>query len=250
MGLLLPFTVKAQQSCLNAYQVDVVQLQFESWIEASENKSQKLEELVTKAAWEQLYYLGTGMTETYLVKYAGAFSGIFKPYGEFWRHKDKAKSFATNPKAEVLAYKISQLTGLGKVPLTVFANIKGMQGSLQLFIPKNEDLKPQNWEAMVQELKLFDYLINNTDRRADNILPAEGFLVAIDHSQSFKIKDPLLSDSEIKKIISDLPKQKLQKLSSLNAESLLKISDGLISHEEQQALLQRFYKIRDYLLKN
>jgi hypothetical protein len=43
----------------------------------------------------------------------------------------------------------------------------GLQGSLQLFIPKNEDLKPQNWEAMVQELKLFDYLINNTDRSAE-----------------------------------------------------------------------------------
>lgn len=237
----------AGESCLKNYQLDVVELQFYNWRGEKNYNSQQLKKMTSMMEWTHVYYLGTGMTESYLVKHSGLFSGIFKPFPEFWVYKDKAKSFATNPNAEVLAFEVSLLTGLANVPLTVLKKIRNMKGSWQLFVPKKEDESSILAEEKLIELKVFDYLINNTDRRNDNIIETDEFVVAIDHSQSFKITPPLISEESVRKLVQRLSPTQKSRLLDLHPSQLLEVSKDLITEEEQNALLVRFHKLRSYL---
>ena len=101
---------------------------------------------------------------------------IWKPHLEVW---------ASNYRAEVLAYEIDRKFGFGIVPPTVERVVDGYKGSIQLWKKGHKEAA----KLKVQEknkLSLFDYLINNRDRHSDNLLISpQGDAIAIDHGLSF-----------------------------------------------------------------
>ncbi|OUR96288.1 hypothetical protein A9Q84_07985 [Halobacteriovorax marinus] len=114
-----------------------------------------------------------------------------------WKEHKKIK--LANYRAEVLAYELNDLWGIGLVPETVERTIEGKVGSLQLFKESITgpllDFKIRNEmsaEAIakvkhnLKKQSLFDYLIENNDRNKNNYLfTIEGDLYSIDNAASF-----------------------------------------------------------------
>lgn len=107
---------------------------------------------------------------------------------------------------QVAAYELSRLLGLGRVPPTVLREINGKRGSLQFWIENactekdrcDNELQPTDPKAIVlahYDMRVFDNLINNIDRKWQNILyDADWDLWYIDHTRAFgrnvKLRDP------------------------------------------------------------
>ncbi|MES2964231.1 MAG: hypothetical protein V4760_10100 [Bdellovibrionota bacterium] len=135
-----------------------------------------------------------GKTEHYLVVLEGGQKAIFKPAPEHWGPNATRDVWArkANPEAEVIAYEIDRVLGLGQVPPTVVRTIQGMRGSLQAWV-EADGSKPRLGE--LEKLSAFDYLLNNIDRtganfrateNSRNLLTRKGRVVAIDNSLSLQ----------------------------------------------------------------
>jgi uncharacterized repeat protein (TIGR03843 family) len=98
---------------------------------------------------------------------------------------------------EVAAYLVSQALGWNFVPPTAFRDQAPLgPGSLQLFIEHDPEYHYFNFsEFDIQRLRpvvVFDFLINNADRKGSHILKDEtGHLWLIDHGLSFHEEDKL-----------------------------------------------------------
>jgi hypothetical protein len=101
-------------------------------------------------------------------------------------------------KAEIAAYEIDKIIGLGMVPATVERTYKGTKGSLQIWVDSimseadhkknkvrigNQDL----FNQMMYKARLFDNLVYNTDRNLQNLLITKDWeIILIDHSRAFR----------------------------------------------------------------
>ena len=97
--------------------------------------------------------------------------------------------------AEVAAYKASLFLGFPYVPPTVLREIKGMKGSLQLFVPTSVDLLADGeYEKAIREvsaednanLRIFYFIFGQWDSGPHNLLAykdeTKTYLIAIDNS--------------------------------------------------------------------
>ena len=97
---------------------------------------------------------------------------------------------------EVAAYRAARALGWDLIPITVTRSGPHGIGSLQLLVEADS-----NWDALhggdqnepdLQRLTLFDFLVNNADRKAGHILRGfDGHVWAIDHGLTFN-EDPKL----------------------------------------------------------
>jgi hypothetical protein len=102
---------------------------------------------------------------------------------------------------EIAAYRIDLLVRLNMVPPTVERPFKDKPGSLQLWVEGTASLKslgrriPERtpdqageWNRHAYLQRVFDDLIANEDRNANNILVTpDGRVILIDHSRSFRV---------------------------------------------------------------
>jgi len=93
---------------------------------------------------------------------------------------------------EVGAFLLSEQLGWGHVPPTIEVDGPAGIGSLQLFMPAMFEehyftmLDDRQWHRAFKEICAFDFVANNTDRKAGHILLGEdGELWAIDNGLSF-----------------------------------------------------------------
>ncbi len=91
---------------------------------------------------------------------------------------------------ELLAYIVSQALGWHLVPPTVLRSGPHGLGSLQLFIEHNPEINyfalDERFETQLQRFVIFDYIVNNTDRKGGHLLlDADGKLWGIDHGLTF-----------------------------------------------------------------
>jgi hypothetical protein len=123
--------------------------------------------------------------------------------------------WGTLAKREVAAHQMSQMLGWDLVPPTVLRDVDDMESSVQLFIPHDPrqhyfTIAPQRHRD-IEPFVVFDYIINNADRKAGHILSEtkESFdlilegsddetavdikahLWGIDHGVSFHVDDKL-----------------------------------------------------------
>lgn len=107
---------------------------------------------------------------------------------------------------EKAAYELSRLLGFDSVPPVVLRKYRGTDGSIQVWIEAamtwedriKRKLRPPNlsyWNHQLRSLKVFDELIQNTDRNSGNLLiDKEWKLWFIDHTRAFrrssKLRDP------------------------------------------------------------
>ena len=100
---------------------------------------------------------------------------------------------------EIAAFLLSEQLGWGHVPPTIEVDGPAGIGSLQLFVPAEFEehyftlLDEKQYHDRFREIAAFDFVANNTDRKAGHILLGEdGDLWAIDNSlcfhQEFKLR--------------------------------------------------------------
>jgi hypothetical protein len=98
---------------------------------------------------------------------------------------------------ETAAYTVSRSSGWGIVPPTVRRETGPFgSGMVQLWIdvPDETDLRAvlRGWRTQLQQLVVFDAVINNADRKGGHLLPtSDCHLYAVDHGVSFHIEEKL-----------------------------------------------------------
>lgn len=156
---------------------------------------------------------------------------------------------------EVVAYYISQTLGWQLVPPTVLRSGSHGLGSLQLFISHNPEVNyfalDESFADQLQRYAIFDYLINNADRKGGHLLlDATGKLWGIDHGLAFHIMPKLRTviwDYAGQQIPDDL----LQPVRDLNAQLDIRTSnlhcsiEKLLSQAEISALVRRTKQLLD-----
>lgn len=162
-------------------------------------------------------------------------------------------NFQDSWQTEIPAYVVDMIIGLGMVPATVERRINNRVGSLQWWVasmmPEAERAKQkvqppdkEAWEQVVLKMRLFDALIFNVDRHANNILVTHDFqLRLIDHSRSFRpqkqLRDPQL--------LTRFSKSLLEGLGRLELQDLRKRLNRYLSSAQITGMLQR----RDAILE-
>ena len=105
--------------------------------------------------------------------------------------------------SELAAYAVDRLLGLGMVPPTVERRLNGTEGALQLWVENvimereraERGMSPQPaslWRLQTSRMTVFDYIIGNDDRHAQNMLadPERWLLWLIDHTRAFQRDSP------------------------------------------------------------
>jgi hypothetical protein len=117
---------------------------------------------------------------------------------------------------ECAAYELSQLLGLGRVPPTVWREVDGTAGSVQMwlegamdqdrFLEQSADPPDVEWWNLQKyRLYVFDALIANIDRNQGNILvDPEGTLWLIDHTRTFVASKDLFQPEKVTRCSRDL----------------------------------------------
>jgi len=123
----------------------------------------------------------------------------FRPLQQLERGRPEM-SFRDTYKHEIAAYELDKLLGLGMVPPTVEREIRGTQGSLQLWMEGciteweriEEERRPPSpawWNFEMAKVRLFHQLIYDTDRsNVRNLLVDPDFRIyIIDSGRAFRL---------------------------------------------------------------
>jgi hypothetical protein len=161
-------------------------------------------------------------------------------------------SFQDSWRTEIPAYELDKLLGLGMVPVTVARIYNGTRGSLQAWVdlgmPEAERLAkkipapdPEAWNRQMFNVRLFDQLIYNTDRHANNIWITKNWtIILIDHSRSFRPFAQLRAETDLRRFSRAL----LAALEKLDRPTLDAKMSNYIDRYQIDALLAR----RDLIL--
>lgn len=154
-------------------------------------------------------------------------------------------------KAEIAAYELDKLLGMGMVPPTVERKVQGLTGAAGCWIEDTRgwDIKsppsgpePQ-WSYQLSRMKLFDMLIANIDRNQGNLIyDADWHLFLIDHSRAFIGKKDLKGFQPIGRVDRAL----WGKMAALTFEQLKATLGNWVSDNDLRALLTR----RDLIARN
>lgn len=162
-------------------------------------------------------------------------------------------NFQDSWQTEIPAYVVDVIIGLGMVPATIERRINNKIGSLQWWVasmmPEAERTKqkldppdPEAWNRVVLKMRLFDQLIANVDRHANNILITHDFqLRLIDHSRSFRPDKNIRNPEQLTRFSKSL----LEGLERLEYQDLRKRTNKYLSDAQIKAVLQR----RDAILE-
>jgi hypothetical protein len=150
--------------------------------------------------------------------------------------------------SEIAAYELDRLLGLGMVPVTVARRIEDHEASVQLWvrgrllseIGRQTPPNPAVWSRQVRRQRLFDALIANIDRTAENILVDEDWdIVLIDHSRAFAV-DTMPFEEQITRIDRPL----FEALKALDGATLgERVRPWLFDDKALRALLGRRDKL-------
>jgi len=117
--------------------------------------------------------------------------------------------FRDSYESEVAAYKVDEILGLNNVPPTVYREVEGRSGSVQLWMEKTTkevDRRKKgtpppdatSWNRQSHDMRVFDNLINNIDRNQSNILIDKDWnLWLIDHTRSFAMDESLPTPEKV-----------------------------------------------------
>lgn len=178
------------------------------------------------------------------------FHGLFKDIKRGRHH-----GFWESYQAEIAAYELDKMLGLGMVPPTVERRIEGELGSLQLWVEdcdvykRVEQRVPQtaSFSQQVSRMKMFDNLIYNDDRNGGNFLVDDGGnVVLIDHSRAFIDRKNLLSKQK-QWIPAQYDRQIVTRLEALSLEELESRMDALLMGGQIESILVRRAKLMDHL---
>lgn len=162
------------------------------------------------------------------------------------------------PKRERVAWIVARTLGFDFVPETTMRRLHGRTGSFQKFIPDANTLYGQlhpNIETLrpqLQRIWIFDFIINNSDRHANNLLVQGDKLYAIDHGISMGRREPLRVAAHY--INQVLPRDILENIERVYASKetksvLEKLLQELIPKDEVDAFFKRLNFVGTILKK-
>ncbi len=177
----------------------------------------------------------TGPKQVHLVKDGANLRAIFKQ---------------ADYRADIAAYEMDKVLGLGLVPPAVERTIDGGTGSLQLWVEgckvykefRGEPPPAPDWSHQESRMRTFDILIGNRDRNAMNILvdPALGAIL-IDHSRGFG------THMELERLPDRFDRHLAARLRALDRDGLQRRFGELLSSEEIDGVLDRRDALLDHL---
>ncbi len=150
----------------------------------------------------------------------------------------------------VAAYLLSRLMGINNVPPVTVRRLDG-EGSIQLWIEDSYDEEERNKRGSkkalpvrvrrrIDDMWVFDNLINNIDRNQGNMLyDSSGSFWLIDHTRSFARAERLPSRERIRRCSRSL----FSALKELNEEDLTERLSGLVDKFEVASMLKRRDKV-------
>jgi hypothetical protein len=157
--------------------------------------------------------------------------------------------FRDSWRAQIAAYRLARLLGLENVPPTVRRTIGEQTGSLQLWL-EQEGLRTnlarvqareyprdvEAWLAQEWQMQVFDALIFNDDRHAENILVDSNWrLWMVDHTRAFQ-SDPSIRDPET---LNRIDRRLLEALRELERDQVEAALDELLEPDQINALMAR-----------
>jgi hypothetical protein len=157
-------------------------------------------------------------------------------------------NFRDDWRFNVAAYKIDRLLDLRLVPVSVQRTWNSTRGAFTWWLDdiqmdeggrlkqKIAPPSPACWVDQVRMLRVFDQLIDNTDRNLGNLLIAKNWRVwAIDHTRAFRYSKTIRKPGEL----IGIDRQVLARLETLEFESLKASIGDYITDEDIRNLLAR-----------
>ncbi len=161
---------------------------------------------------------------------------------------------------EIAAYEMDKLLGLNMIPPTVEREFQGEKGSLQFWVASEmSDLERMDkgiripkshlisWNRHKYLARAFDCLIGNEDRTQQNIRYTKDWhTILIDHSRSFRSSRKFTrylvygkNGIKGKKFFRQLPRKFVDKIDSLDFESISTVVGLYLTDKEIKAVLKR-----------
>jgi hypothetical protein len=178
----------------------------------------------------------------------------YAPVKDFHDGRPVEIGFRDSWKHEIAAYELDKLLGFDLVPPTVARRIRGVDGSIQLWLEdamteterrKHGLQTPDSaaWNRQVHTVRLFRQLTHDTDfNNTGNLLVGGDFrLWAIDYSRAFKTRKKLLAEDDLKRFQAG----QLERLRQLQAAELEAATKDWLSKRQRDALLAR----RDLIIR-
>jgi hypothetical protein len=183
-----------------------------------------------------------------------------------WKYIDSRKDGVPDCwRFEIAAYRLDRLLGQNMVPVTVERPYKDKPGSLQLWAEGTETVKSLGpkiadrtrdrsieWNRLAFVQRVFDDLLANEDRNANNILvTADARMLLIDHSRAFRTARPYLRklvfgpDGLMKApdgspyLFKTLPRAFVERIRGLDAARIREAVGTTLTNEEIEAVLAR-----------
>jgi hypothetical protein len=208
---------------------------------------------------------GTGVTGTIratlsdgAITHDASIQTIDQAMPVFQGNRGTELNFKDSWRFNVAAYRIDRLLEIGMIPSTVERRHKGKDGSFTWWVedflmdeteryrkkvpvPDSKDWNEQMWIT-----RMFDQLIANVDRNLGNLLIDKGWNIwMIDHSRAFRLNTDLRAPGNLSKIERAL----LDRLRTLDRESLQRATGDYLTRREIDTLIERRDRIVDHFDK-
>jgi len=158
-------------------------------------------------------------------------------------------------KAEIAAYELDKLLGLGMVPVTVERRVRNELGAAIMWVAPAESFKELGgtptpparfigyWTIQLCRAKMFDNLIYNRDPNEGNWLVDPAWnLMLIDHSRSFTSDDDMAHDN-----MTRIDRYLWERMQQLDEPTLTAALGDWLSGREIRAILERRDKMAEII---
>jgi hypothetical protein len=155
----------------------------------------------------------------------------------------------------ITGYRLAMLLGMDNVPMSVYRQVEGKRAAVTWWVDdvkmdEKERLRqkatgpnPDRTSLQLQVMRVFDELIQNTDRNQGNILwTSDWKMWLIDHTRAFRSGEGLLKPDQLTRCERGL----LERMRGLTAESIARVMGDAMTKPELTGLLAR----RDLIVKH
>jgi len=218
---------------------------------------EKWEEFLKTAEVVETRDIGDGVTlplRVFLEKDGLETSGVWKNI------KGMHQGYLEGWQYEIAAYEMDKLVGLNMIPPTVERKVKGLTGSLQLWIEHDYNLQdlvkkkikiPSLKVVQIQKLnylvRAFDSLIANEDRHQRNVIfTGDWRMILIDHSRTFRFKMKFANRLVYgkrgllgRKLFKRLPQTFVEKVEELDKKKVQEAVGAYLTNMEMQGIMIR-----------
>ncbi len=228
---------------------------------SSEAALDQREQFLTTAQITGRKTVGTGITHTTRITLSDGRMkhdahvqtiDIFKPV---YRTKEFVeKNFRDSYKFNIAAYRVAKMLKLDMLPPCVYREVAGHPASVCWWVDnvqfdeltrREKKIEPpdaEDWTKQLNLVRVFDQLIDNTDRNQTNLLiDTEWNLWMIDHSRAFRVTMVLRKPEVLKRV----SRQMIESMRALTLEQCNAELKPYVTDDEIRTMLVR----RDLLLK-